>query len=314
MNFINQVLLTGGAAALWLWAVICKFFSALGGWLDAILNPVLSPLLAVLNPICTSIADALYAVLDVLPVWLGLTILSAVTGVVMLVAFRYVSNQRAIGQARDQITANLLALKLFKDEVRVAFTSQWRLLKALLRLQVHMLLPILIMILPLLLGLAQMGLRYQWRPLHPGEETVLTVRLQPDHAHETDAVLQPNPGVADAIGPVPGGGILVWRLKTGEPGQHTLHITVAGKDVEKLLVVGDGPARVSAERPDRHWTAQLFHPVESPLSADSPVAAIELEHPGVDSWIYGANWWVLYFFIVSMAAALLLKPVFKVRF
>ena len=33
----------------------------------------------------------------------------------MLVAYKYTSNQRAVKRARDDISANLLTLKLFKD-------------------------------------------------------------------------------------------------------------------------------------------------------------------------------------------------------
>ena len=314
MDAVNWVLINAANAGHWLWDVIKAFFGALFGVLDAVLNPVLSPVLAFLNPICTAIADGVYTVLSPLPIWLGLTLLSAVTGVVLLIAFRYLSNQAAIGRARDEITANLLALKLFKDEIRVAFRSQWRLLKALLRLQGLMLVPILIMALPLMLGIAQMGIRYQWRPLRANEQTLIKLHLSPTHADVTQAELQPSSGVRDVVGPAPGGEELVWRVRGGEPGRHTLQFNVAGTLVEKELVVSNGFERVSAKRPGRRWTTQLLHPVEPRLDADSPVQSIEILYGGVDSWVYGANWWILYFFVVSMAFALLFKPIFKVRF
>ena len=72
--------------------------------------------------------------------------------------------------------------------------------------------------------------------------------------------------------------------------------------------------RVSELRSSPSWTAQLFHPVERPLPGDSPVRSIEIGYPGRDSWLYGPDWWVLTFFVVSMAAAMILAPVFKVRF
>lgn len=314
MNSVNWLLINGGDALHAAWRHVAAFFGTVWTVLEALLNPVLSPVMTFLNRMCTVIGDGVYAVLAPLPVWLGLTLLSAIAGVGMLIAFRYTSNQAAIGRARDEITANLLALKLYKDEMRVVFRSQRRLLGALLRLQWHMLRPVLILLLPMLLMLGQMGVRYQWRPLHPGEQTLLTLHLKAGTPAVPDATLEPNPGVADAVGPVAGSGRLVWRIRGGAPGRHTLHFNVSGATIEKQLDIGDGFQRVSADRPGRRWTSQILHPVEPPLPADFPVQSIEIAYGGIHSWIYGANWWVLYFFVISMAFALLLKPVFKVRF
>ncbi len=314
MHGLNWLLIHLGNMGQWLWGAIKVLCSTIWGGLDAVLNPVLSRVLAVLNPICTVIADAVYAVLSPLPVWLGLTLISAVTGVVMLIAFRYTSNQKAIGRARDDITANLLALKLFKDEISVTFRSQGRILGALARLQWHMFRPVLIMLLPMLLLLGQMGVRYQWRPLHSGERALIRMHLAGAQNGAPDVTLEPNPGVTIEAGPVPGGGELVWRVRAGEPGRHTLRFSVAGATLEKELVVGDGFQRVSAERLGSRWTSQILHPTERLLPHGSPVASIEITYAGVQSYIYGANWWILHFFVVSMVFALLLKPVFKVRF
>ena len=314
MNVVNWLLINGGSALHTAWRFVAALFGTIWTVIEALLNPVLSPVLAYLNRVCTVVADGVYATLGPLPVWLGLTLLSAVTGVGMLIAFRYTSNQAAIGRARDEITANLLALKLFKDEVRVVFRSQRRVFGALLRLQWHMLRPLLVMLLPMLLLLGQMGVRYQWRPLRPGEQTLIKLRLKPGQAAAPEASLEPTQGIADLVGPVPGGGLLVWRVRGGAPGRYTLRFTVAGMIVEKQLDVGDGFQRVSADRPASRWTSQILHPVESPLPADSPVQSIEIAYGGVRSWVCGANWWLLYFFVVSMVSALLLKPILKVRF
>jgi hypothetical protein len=126
--------------------------------------------------------------------------------------------------------------------------------------------------------------------------------------------IEPHYGVAVEVGPVPGGDLWVWRVRGVAPGRHTLKFHVAGETIEKELVVGDGFERVSALRPNARWTDQLFHPIERRLAAGSPVRSIEILYPNVDSWVRGADYWVVTFFIVSMIAALILAPVFKVRF
>jgi hypothetical protein len=59
---------------------------------------------------------------------------------------------------------------------------------------------------------------------------------------------------------------------------------------------------------------QLLYPAESVIPAEAGVRSIEIDYPGVESYIYGADWWILYFFVVSMVAALALAPVFKVKY
>ncbi len=355
MDALNWLLINAGLAVLWLWEAAKACFGAAWSVLDAALNPILSPLFSLLNPPCTALGDAVFAILGPLPVWTGLSIISAVAGVVMLAAFGYTSNQTAIGRAKDDIKANLLALKLYKDQLHVTWTAQGRLLWAILRLQRYMLIPVLVLALPMLLGLAQMGVRYQWRPLRVGEVTLIKLKLDDDRTNtvapyalrstttdnrqstidnrqSTHVTLDPNPGIVVEVGPVPAEREFAWRIRGDRPGRHTLTFRisvgptgdspdarptfqpVADTVVEKELVVGDTFERVSAERPGVHWTAQLFHPVERSLPADSPVEFIEILYPGRGSWIYGANYWVLFFFVISMVFALVFKPVFKVRF
>ncbi len=320
MDAFNWLLLNGADALLALWGLIKVVLGSIFAALDVVLNPVLSPALAALNPICTTIGDGVYTVLSPLPVWCGLTILSAVTGLVMLVAFRYTSNQIAIGRAKDDIKANLLALKLYKDDLGVTFRCQGRLFLAIARLQRYMLTPVLVMLAPMLLGLAQMGVRYQWRPLQPGERTLLRLHIRPAQQLREGAVgnvavqLEPCLGLDVEAGPVPGGGQLVWRVRGTKPGRYMLRFHTADNVIEKELVVGKDFQRVSAARIAPDWTAQIFHPTERRLPSDSPFESIEILYPSVDSLIYGADWWVLYFFIVSMITALVFKPLFKVRF
>jgi hypothetical protein len=314
MNTINWFLINGANAALWLWDLIVTAASGAWSGVDALLNPILSPLLAFLNPVTTAIADSVYAILDLLPAWVGLTLISAVAGVVMLIGFRYTSNQTAIGRCKDVIKANLLALKLFKDDLTVTFQSQRKLFGALARLQFHMLVPFVVMLGPMLLVLAQMGLLHQQRPIHPDEQTLITLKLKDGVNVDDTAILEPNEGLITEAGPVPGAGSFVWRVRAIRPGEYTLTFRLNGESYEKRVVVDTRLHRVSAKRCSADWTSQLLHPAEPLLPADSPVAAIEVAYPPIQSRIYGSDWWMLSFFVVSMVTALLLKPVFRVKF
>ncbi len=121
----------------------------------------------------------------------------------MLVVFKYTSNQRAIKRVRDDISANLLTLKLFKDNTSAVLKAQGRLLLGAGRLLVLALVPMAVMIVPVTLLLGQLSLWYEKRPLPVGEEAIVVMRL----GGGTDdpfpaASLRPTDGVEATVGPV----------------------------------------------------------------------------------------------------------------
>lgn len=311
-SFFAWFLDTLGRVALALWDAIATVFAWLWSLVDSVLAPVMRPVLAFLNPAMTRATDALYGLLDALGRTAGLTLLSAVFGVLMLVAFKYLSNQKAIERVNNDIKANLLALKLFKDELRVTVVAQVRLFWAILRLQRYMLTPVLILLLPMMIVLAQMGLRYQWRPLAVGEHTTVELRLANDGATPPIS-LDPGQGAEVEAGPIIGDHLAVWRIRATAPGHHMFTINHGLTLAEKELVVGDVGPRVNPIR-STSWTSTLLYPAESALPKGSPIVSIEVKYPPMESWIHGSDWWVLYFFVVSMAAALILKPVVGVKF
>jgi hypothetical protein len=79
---------------------------------------------------------------------------------------------------------------------------------------------------------------------------------------------------------------------------------VGDQTIDKELVVGEGFLRVSDKRPGWDWEDALMHPWEPAFPPDSPVRSIEIDYPDRPLNISGINWLLLYWFIVSMVAAL----------
>src|SRR5262249_599020 len=141
----------------------------------------LTSIVVTLNAVASALGVVLYPI-GWLPGWLSATLVSVLTGAVMLLAFKYTPNQRAIKRVRQGIRANLLAVKLFKDNIGLGLKSQARVFFGALRLLVLAVVPILAMIVPTGLLLGQLGAWYQAAPVPVGEETVVTMKLngEPD--------------------------------------------------------------------------------------------------------------------------------------
>jgi hypothetical protein len=283
---------------------------------------VLGHVIVWLNAAANALGTVVLAPVAALPGWLSATLVAAATGVVLLLVFKYTSNQRAIKLVRNDIKANLLALKLFKDNISVALKAQGRLLWGAFWLLVLAIVPMLVMALPVLLLLGQLALWYQSRPLHIGEDAVVTLKLNGDSASAwPDVRLMPTKAVDVSTGPVriASQRTLCWKIAARESGYHHLVFQVDGQPVNKELAIGDGFMRVSTQRPRWPWDA-LLNPAEPPFDADATVQSIDIDYPQRSSWTSGAQpellgmpAWVAYWLVVSMIAAFAFRGLFRVN-
>jgi uncharacterized membrane protein (DUF106 family) len=288
------------------------------------MTDVLAHVVAALNTGANAVGSVVLAPVGFLPGWLSATLIAVITGVLLLVVFKYTSNQRAIKRVRDDINAHLLALKLFKDSAAVAVQAQGRVLLGGVRLFLLALVPMAVMALPVALILGQMSLWYQQRPLRVGEEAVVTMKLGGEAGSPMPPIrLEPTSAVdeTETVGPVriPSKREAVWKLQVQEKGQHRLAFVVGDQTVEKELAVGDGFMRVSSQRPGWVWSDALLYPAEEPLAAGDAVQSIEIVYPPRPSWIsgstsiLGAPGWMIYWFLVSLVAAFCFRRVLNVQ-
>ncbi|MCP4602808.1 MAG: hypothetical protein GY847_20210 [Proteobacteria bacterium] len=268
------------------------------------------------NIVTNAIGGLLLAPVSFIPGWLSITIISAVMGVVLLILFKYTSNQKAIGHVRDDISANLLAIKLFKDNVSVTIKSQARVFGASFKLLYYAIVPMLIMMVPVSLVLAQMGLWYQTRPFQLGDEPIVVkLKLNQNLDVLPDVTLDPLAAAETTVGPVrvESKQEIYWKLRPQKKGDHRLIFHIGNNKYEKHLLVGDGFMRVNPKRPQRDFFDVLLYPLEDPFPLESTVQSINIDYPIRDSWVCGTDWWIIYFFVVSMIFALIFKPFLKVR-
>ena len=126
-----------------------------------------------------------------------LVVLSVIAGVVMTVVFRYTSNQQGLKRVSSLTKAQLMCLRLFKEDLGVALRCQGDILKSIGRRLWLSLPPMAVLIIPFVLILTQLALRYEKRPIQPGESVVLAAELSPDQwqSHASELSLQVPDGV-----------------------------------------------------------------------------------------------------------------------
>jgi uncharacterized membrane protein (DUF106 family) len=242
--------------------------------------------------------------------------ISAVIGIFLLVVFKYTSNQKAIGKVRDGIKADMLAMKLFKDNVSVILLSQVRIMGSAIRLLFYSIRPLAVMVIPMLLLLSQMGLWYQARPLLPGEEAIVSMSLNDSTAQGWPEVnIETIAGAEVVAGPVriQKNKEILWNIRALENGSSEITFNVNNVPIIKKLSIGEGYMPVSVTRPGWLLTDILLNPLEPPFDKQSLVRAIRIDYPDRISRVSGTDWWIIYFFICSTVFALIFKPLLKVR-
>jgi hypothetical protein len=274
----------------------------------------LMPVIIWLNALANGLGHLL-APIGLLPDWVSATLVSIVTGILLLLAFKYTSNQQAIKRVRRDIKAHLLALKLFKESILVSLKAQGRVLYGALRLFLLALVPLVAMLIPVALLLGQLSLWYQARPLRIGEEAVVTLKLdgQPNDPWP-DVRLQPTDGVEELIGPVRvrSKREICWSVRAKQNGIHRLVFLVDGQQVDKEIAVGDALMRVSLQRPPWDLLEALENPREEPLRPGSPIQSITIAYSPRTTILIGTNWWLVYWFVVSLIAGFSFRRVLNV--
>jgi hypothetical protein len=237
-------------------------------------------------------------------------------GVLALLVYKGVSNQKALTRVKSQISMRLLEIRLFSHDIVQVLKSTGAILgKNAVYLGNHML-PMLVMFVPFVVILAQLVAHYAYDPSPKGSVELLEVRLDPDAGvSPRDVTLTLPDGASLDAPPVATADYRVfWRLRADEPGDHVLTVRVGDQVFEKGWAVGGEARRVPVKR--LRGLEAILYPAESALPGDGPVLAMEMavHSRSLGPLPAGELGIVLWVLVLSIAAGFALRGVFGVTF
>ncbi len=256
-------------------------------------------------------------------------VVSLVVGLVMVVLFGYTSDQKAIGIAKDQLKAHLLAVRLYRDQIPVVMGSYGKILRGTGRYLKLAFMPLLYVIIPITLLMVQIDRYLGQTPLPVNVPFLLTVHLAPVHLAPAQPAGQPGGGdatsdvtlelptkitvTAPAVH-VPADREIVWRLVGSKEGKYEVKISADGQSAEKTVYVGNDLPRISTVRLRGKFWERMFSSAEPPLPENSPIESISINYPdrNIDIAGYGMNW-IWLFFILSMVAGFIFKELLGIK-
>jgi len=254
--------------------------------------------------------------------WVGLTVLSAIVGVLALVAMKYCSNQTRIAELKDRYKAHVLAIKLFRDDLRVVFSSLGKTLGLISFYMGHQLRPMVVMLVPIVFLFAQMQMRLAYEPLPMGKKVYVDVELSKS-APGVDTVqvdLPPGLEMAGALVRVPSRHLVKFPIRGTTPGMHEITLRCGSETVTKSVHIGP-EKELAMLSPVRSSSTEdlVLYPTEPSFGKDSAFARVSLPYSIRELPLLGLDWSFgfelgmgITFMIISIVVALLLKGAFGV--
>jgi hypothetical protein len=247
------------------------------------------------------------------PIW-PLLFFSLVTALLMLLVFRHFSNQTAIRRTKDRLSAHLLEVRLFQDQLSVVLRAYGRLLRATGAYLLLSLKPLAVMIVPLVLLMAQIELRMGRNAAAPANAILVKAQLA-DQAALDSAELRVSDGVEITAPPlrIPEHREIDWRIAATRAGDFHLEVKAAGQVVTKEFSAGDSLPRISPLR-TASFLDLLLYPGEPKLDGKG-VRSIEVQYPTREIWFFGFHvHWLIPFFMLSLVLGFALKGVMGAEF
>jgi hypothetical protein len=269
-----------------------------------------------INYFLTRGCDLLLAPFAKLPPFWGIFFLSLLTSLFVLVVYRAVSNPKKVKDTKNQIKANILAIRLYRDFWKTIVGSFFKSLYYTGKYFVLNLIP-LFLVLPLMFLLfVQMDIRYGMRPFRAGESIMVKAGFNVEPG-AINVEIQSNPHFHSVMNPVFIDSLreVDWKLEAGANGSTAIAIKVDGATVSKNLVIGDNLPVLSNKKMAASSLEHFIYPVEKLLAPPSSLKFISIQYPARSiSFLGFRTHWLVYYLALTMIMALALKNRFGVEF
>jgi len=275
--------------------------------------------MSIVNTVLRALVDGLLFPFRELPPIVGLTFISLLTSILLLIVFKKTSNQKALEAVKRKIHACLFEIRLFNDDFRSIFRAQLEILRHNLTYLRYSTVPMVWTLPPLVLLIAQLQFHYGYESLHVGHPALVkaTIGAAEEGGSKPSIRLEASgPGLEVQEPPIwiPSLREMAWRIEPRSKGEYELRIVNGSESVTKSVRVTDGPDSIVRRSPVRvrGFLDELLYPAEPPLPRGA-FESIAVGYPEANVDVFGIELhWMIVYFVLSIAFAFLLRRTFKV--
>ena len=268
------------------------------------------------NQVLSAAVGAWLWIFQQLPPLVHFVALALPVTVLALLVYRYASDQKGIHAVKEKMKAYLLETRLFKDDLAVTLRAQGQILKHSSIYAAYALVPMAIMFVPVVLLLIQVESRYAFRPLQPGESTLVEAQVDPRKAMsdiEAQLIVPDGLKIETPALRVDARHSILWRVRAEKPGNYTMRVQLGAHEFSKRVRVG-GAGDISPAIYQANDIRTLTYPLEAALAPESAVSSIQMTYPrsrAVFAGLSSASWIL---FGATLLLGFLLRRAFGVTF
>jgi uncharacterized membrane protein (DUF106 family) len=265
--------------------------------------------MTLVNRLLDRVFELLIRPLGSLPILGSLAIVSLVTAIAILLVMRATSNQQALASTERQMYADLLEMRLFKDDLSAMWRAQLSMFRhnaGYLRLSLA---PALWTLVPVVLAVAQLQCYFGFSGVGVREPVLVTATLKSRGEFQNIALdLPPGTRLDTPAIWFPALQQVVWRVVAESTGEYVLGLRAGGMVYGKTLQVSNGLVRRSPVRPGAQLIDEVLYPSEAPLPDSGPFASIRVAYPDRHIDVFGAQMpWFDVYIVLSVVFALALR-------
>ena len=259
----------------------------------------------------------------------SLIIVSGLCGVLGLLVFKQISWQGGIKGVKGRIKGNIIAIRIYQDDLAIVGKSVGGVLARNFQYLGLNFGPILPLLAPMCLVVAQFVVRYSYEPLHvyeteaqvaallPGQGTLIEIAMKDGEEAALSGLEVRLPDGIQAISPLvrsKSEGMAAIEVVARKQVDAEIMFVVDGRAVgsKRIVAGGEAPRSFQPVRVSSFWESWLY-PAESMLPDESPLAKVSMTYGardiGLPALPAGEGGVFLGFLVASMAIGFAaLKP------
>jgi hypothetical protein len=268
------------------------------------------------NLLLNNLVAAYLSLLGADHLFLSLVPLAMGTGLAVTWAYHKFSDQNAMSRTKKKLQAHLLEFRLFGDEPALLWRSYGSVLILSAQYCALSCRALLVLALPLFLLLTHLDVFYGFRPLRPGDASVLTIRMRHPIDPAFDRVRLDAPAEIKIETPavrVFEQGQVSWRIRPEGEFSGAVSIRAGAEEIRKEVRAGNIVAPVSVCR-FCSALATIQHPGEARLISNI-ADWVSVEYPAALMGPAALRFhWLIWFSLISLLSAWGLGKTFGVTY
>jgi hypothetical protein len=242
----------------------------------------------------------------------ALVLLSAIAGVLLVLAFSRLSFQSRIKVIKQRIGASLLESVTFRRDIVVALQAHGKTLVRGLAYLAITTPSFLVLAVPCVLLLAQLYPYFGVQPVLPSESLIVGAKLNKPselfsvRLSSNDAETRILPPVRDKEA-----GEIWWRVDPKRAGVSELLITTPSSTVTLRAHAGESSEALDTTA-ERSWLSRVLFP--SSIVLTPGFEQVSVSYPDRDYRLFGMSWsWLVLFFVVSLVSGFAAAKMLRIQ-